>query len=148
MKSEIHPLHHIDKATWSCGKVIEIGPTLSGEMHLDVCSSCHPLYTGKQKTFDSDGRVDKACQRFARRTSSGKYRLKKPRVVWRVSSTDKGGQHLPLCLENSLLPIGGRGSKIGRQSECLRFVVARHSSSRMRQGRIRLERPRSPSCCR
>ena len=71
MKTEIHPQYQTVKATCSCGNVIEIGSMLSGEMYLDVCSSCHPLYTGKQKTLDSGGRVKKFRQRFARRTSSG-----------------------------------------------------------------------------
>jgi large subunit ribosomal protein L31 len=71
MKTEIHPQYQTVKATCSCGNVIEIGSMLSGEMYLDVCSSCHPFYTGKQKTLDSGGRVKKFRQRFARRTSSG-----------------------------------------------------------------------------
>lgn len=71
MKPEIHPEYHILKATCSCGNVMEIGSTLRDDIHLDVCSSCHPFYTGKQKTIDSGGRVEKFRQRFAKRTSSG-----------------------------------------------------------------------------
>jgi large subunit ribosomal protein L31 len=71
MKPEIHPEYHIVKATCSCGNVMEIGSTLRDDIHLDVCSSCHPFYTGKQKTIDSGGRVEKFRQRFAKRTSSG-----------------------------------------------------------------------------
>ena len=50
---------------------MEIRSTLRDDIHLDVCSSCHPFYTGKQKTIDSGGRVEKFRQRFAKRTSSG-----------------------------------------------------------------------------
>ena len=70
MKAEIHPEYHTITATCSCGNAIEIGSTLSENLHLDECSSCHPFYTGKQKTIDSGGRVEKFRQRFAKRTSS------------------------------------------------------------------------------
>ena len=68
---EVHPEYHAIKATCSCGNVMEIGSTLSSDILVDVCSSCHPFYTGKQKTIDSGGRVEKFRQRFAKRTSSG-----------------------------------------------------------------------------
>ena len=71
MKPEVHPEYHIINATCSCGNVMEIGSTLSSDILVDVCSSCHPFYTGKQKTIDSGGRVEKYRQRFAKRTSSG-----------------------------------------------------------------------------
>ena len=71
MKPEVHPEYHIINATCSCGNVMEIGSTLSSAILVDVCSSCHPFYTGKQKTIDSGGRVEKFRQRFAKRTSSG-----------------------------------------------------------------------------
>ncbi len=71
MKTEIHPQYHTVKATCSCGNIIEIGSRLSGDMHLDVYSSRDPLYTGKQKTLDSSGRVKKLRLRFVRRTSYG-----------------------------------------------------------------------------
>ena len=75
MKPEVHPEYHIINATCSCGNVMEIGSTLSSDILVDVCSSCHPFYTGKQKTIDSGGRVEKFRQRFAKRTSSGSERL-------------------------------------------------------------------------
>ncbi|MEC8070742.1 MAG: 50S ribosomal protein L31, partial [Pseudomonadota bacterium] len=59
------------KATCSCGNVVEIGSTLASDIHLDVCSSCHPFYTGKQKTIDSGGRVERFRKRFGTRTSAG-----------------------------------------------------------------------------
>ena len=71
MKAEIHPEYHAINASCSCGNKMEIGSTLADDLHLDVCSSCHPFYTGKQKTIDSGGRVEKFRQRFAKRTSSG-----------------------------------------------------------------------------
>lgn len=68
MKPEIHPEYNTVKATCSCGNVIEVGSTLGEDIHLDVCSSCHPFYTGKQKTIDSGGRVERFRKRFGNRS--------------------------------------------------------------------------------
>jgi large subunit ribosomal protein L31 len=65
MKEGIHPNYVEFTASCSCGNVIETRSTLGKNIHLDVCSACHPFYTGKQKTAESGGRVDKFNQRFA-----------------------------------------------------------------------------------
>ncbi|AKJ96177.1 MULTISPECIES: 50S ribosomal protein L31 [Thioalkalivibrio] len=66
MKADIHPNYHNVKVICSCGTQFETRSTLSGEeMHLDVCSQCHPFYTGKQKIVDTAGQVDKFNRRFA-----------------------------------------------------------------------------------
>ncbi|HIG60503.1 MAG TPA: 50S ribosomal protein L31 [Gammaproteobacteria bacterium] len=70
MKVETHPQYEAIKATCSCGNVIETRSTLCEDIHLDVCSQCHPFYTGKQKMIDSAGRIDRFNKRF-RRGSSG-----------------------------------------------------------------------------
>jgi large subunit ribosomal protein L31 len=69
MKNEIHPKYGEMTATCSCGNVIKTASTMTKDMHLDVCSACHPFYTGKQKTADTGGRVDRFNKRFAGRTS-------------------------------------------------------------------------------
>ncbi|MGX5175318.1 50S ribosomal protein L31 [Aliikangiella sp. IMCC44653] len=68
MKAEIHPTYEPIKASCSCGNVIEVGSTLCKEINLDVCSACHPFYTGKQKMVDTGGRVDKFRKRFGARS--------------------------------------------------------------------------------
>jgi large subunit ribosomal protein L31 len=65
MKEGIHPNYVDLKATCSCGNVVATRSTLGKDIHLDVCSACHPFYTGKQKAAESGGRVDKFNQRFA-----------------------------------------------------------------------------------
>jgi large subunit ribosomal protein L31 len=50
--------------------VIETRSTLSEDIHLEVCSGCHPFYTGKQKILDSGGRVERFRKRFGNRTST------------------------------------------------------------------------------
>lgn len=65
MKSGIHPAYGKLIANCSCGNVIEVGSTTPKTIHLDVCSQCHPFYTGKQKVADTGGRIDKFNKRFA-----------------------------------------------------------------------------------
>ncbi|MFC4700503.1 50S ribosomal protein L31 [Glaciecola siphonariae] len=64
MKEGIHPQYNEIKATCSCGNVMNIRSTLNKDINLDVCSSCHPFYTGKQRNVDTGGRVDKFKKRF------------------------------------------------------------------------------------
>lgn len=66
MKQGIHPKYEVIKATCSCGNVIEVGSTLGRNLNLEVCSKCHPFYTGKQKIMDTAGRVDKFNQKYGR----------------------------------------------------------------------------------
>ncbi|HEY3699168.1 MAG TPA: 50S ribosomal protein L31 [Spongiibacteraceae bacterium] len=67
MKSEIHPNYTVITATCSCGSIFQTRSTLGKDIHLDVCGQCHPFYTGKQKTLDSGGRVDRFRKRFGAR---------------------------------------------------------------------------------
>jgi len=68
MKESIHPDYQEIKATCSCGNEMSLKTTRKSDMHLDVCSQCHPFYTGKQKVVDSGGRIDRFKQRFGNRT--------------------------------------------------------------------------------
>ena len=68
MKANIHPNYKTMTASCSCGNKIEVGSTMGKDINLDVCSACHPFYTGKQKTADTGGRVDKFRKRFATRS--------------------------------------------------------------------------------
>ncbi|MGJ8680364.1 50S ribosomal protein L31 [Paraglaciecola sp.] len=65
MKQDIHPDYQEMSASCSCGNVIKVRSTLKKDINLDVCSSCHPFYTGKQRNVDTGGRVDKFNKRFA-----------------------------------------------------------------------------------
>lgn len=64
MKEGIHPEYNEITANCSCGNVMKINSTLNKDLNLDVCSSCHPFYTGKQKIVDTGGRVDRFKKRF------------------------------------------------------------------------------------
>ncbi len=65
MKADIHPPYHDIKVVCSCGNSFETRSTLGGdELHVEVCSSCHPFYTGQQKIMDTAGQVDKFRRRY------------------------------------------------------------------------------------
>ena len=63
MKEGIHPKYEKTTIKCACGNLIETSSTKSN-LHLDVCSKCHPFFTGKQKIVDAGGRVDRFNKRF------------------------------------------------------------------------------------
>jgi len=67
MKPDIHPSYNATKVTCACGNTFETRSTMDGELHIEICSECHPFFTGKQKLVDTAGRVDRFNKRFARR---------------------------------------------------------------------------------
>lgn len=67
MKAEIHPEYIETNVKCSCGNTFTTRSTLnSGELSVDVCSACHPFYTGQQRVVDTAGRVDKFKRRYGR----------------------------------------------------------------------------------
>lgn len=65
MKADIHPAYEEVNVTCSCGNTFATRSTLGKkELHVDVCSACHPFYTGKQKMLDTAGRVDKFRRKY------------------------------------------------------------------------------------
>ena len=70
MKQGIHPDYHNVNVQCACGNVFETRSTLKGEeLHVEICSACHPFFTGKQKLVDTAGRVDRFNKRYARGTA-------------------------------------------------------------------------------
>ena len=68
-KPEVHPNYTAIKVICSCGNEFTTRSTLGQDLHVEVCSSCHPFYTGKQKIVDSGGRVDKFRKRYSKAAS-------------------------------------------------------------------------------
>lgn len=66
MKADIHPDYSDIKVTCSCGNSFDTKSTLGKELHVEICSACHPFYTGQQKLMDTAGRVDKFRKRYSR----------------------------------------------------------------------------------
>jgi large subunit ribosomal protein L31 len=70
MKAAIHPKYEVVKVTCSCGHQFETRSTMaSKQLNIEVCSNCHPFYTGKQKLVDTGGRVQRFRDRYKSRTS-------------------------------------------------------------------------------
>lgn len=67
MKPDTHPTYNAIKVVCTCGNAFETKSTLGEELHVEVCSECHPFYTGKQKIMDSAGRVGKFQARYNRK---------------------------------------------------------------------------------
>jgi large subunit ribosomal protein L31 len=65
MKTAIHPSYSEIQVTCSCGNTFATRSTVNKPLHVEVCSACHPFYTGKQKIVDTAGRVEKFRQRYA-----------------------------------------------------------------------------------
>jgi large subunit ribosomal protein L31 len=70
MKPDIHPQYGEIKVSCSCGNEFVTASTLGEDLQVEVCSACHPFYTGKQKIVDTGGRVDKFRRRYG--LSAGK----------------------------------------------------------------------------
>ena len=66
MKTEIHPQYHQVQVHCACGETWITGSTKK-ELRVEICSKCHPFFTGKQKLVDSAGRIDRFQQRYAKK---------------------------------------------------------------------------------
>jgi large subunit ribosomal protein L31 len=64
MKPGIHPEYNAIKVNCSCGNTFETRSTLTRDLNIEVCSQCHPFYTGKQRVVDTAGRVEKFRQKY------------------------------------------------------------------------------------
>lgn len=67
MKADIHPAYGEIKVICACGNSFATKSTLGKDLHVEICSECHPFYTGKQKIMDSAGRVGKFQARYNRK---------------------------------------------------------------------------------
>ena len=66
MKEKIHPSYKIVDVTCACGATFKVGTTKNVEsLRVEICSACHPFYTGKQKTVQSGGRVERFNKKFS-----------------------------------------------------------------------------------
>lgn len=80
MKKGIHPAYYPDaKVVCACGNSFTVGSTKE-KIEVEVCSACHPFFTGKEKFVDTAGRVEKFKARAAKRTATGARLVKKKRL--------------------------------------------------------------------
>ena len=67
MKSEIHPDYREITVSCACGNIFKTHATLAHDLSLEICSNCHPFYTGNQRIVDTAGRVDRFQQRYGKK---------------------------------------------------------------------------------
>lgn len=77
MKKEIHPKYQDITFTCACGAKFVAGSTLQKEFKTEICSQCHPFFTGKQKLIDSSGRVDKFLAKMKKAQKIAETKVKK-----------------------------------------------------------------------
>ena len=65
MKAEIHPKYEQTQITCACGNVVEVGSTKK-DIRVEICSKCHPFFTGKQKLVDTAGRIERFRKKYAK----------------------------------------------------------------------------------
>ena len=89
MKKGIHPTYYHDaKVACACGNTFTTGSTKK-ELHVEICSACHPFYTGKQKLVDTAGRVEKFQKRGAlTKTTTKKHASKKDKLAKKQARKD------------------------------------------------------------
>lgn len=64
MKQELHPDYQVTNMSCACGTAFTTRSTQGATVKLDICSNCHPFFTGKQKLIDTEGRVDKFRKKY------------------------------------------------------------------------------------
>ena len=69
MKTEIHPQYHQVQVHCACGETWTTGSTKK-ELRVEICSKCHPFFTGKQKLVDSAGRIDRFTRKYAKKAAA------------------------------------------------------------------------------
>ena len=102
MKEGIHPNYHEVEARCACGATWKTRSTKK-ELHLEICSNCHPFFTGRQKLIDTEGRVERFTKKFGAQTvASRKKRRQRPPASRRSrllrstrQSWQMGHLHLP-----------------------------------------------------
>ncbi len=71
MRADIHPQYHEVDVRCACGATWKTHSTKK-ELHLEICSSCHPFFTGRQKLVDTEGRVERFMKKYGKVTVEGR----------------------------------------------------------------------------
>jgi large subunit ribosomal protein L31 len=103
MKADIHPIYHTDaKVTCVCGNVFTVGSTAES-LQVELCSQCHPFYTGKQKLVDTARRVEKFADKVAAKSTKKDVGGKKAKTAKRAAQKEaKKTQKKPTKLDETV----------------------------------------------
>jgi large subunit ribosomal protein L31 len=78
MKAGIHPAYEEVNVICACGHVFRTRSSHKGDIRVEICSNCHPFFTGRQKLVDTEGRVDRFQKKFQRGKEAAAARKKQP----------------------------------------------------------------------
>ena len=81
MKPGIHPAYNELNVICACGHAFKTRSTHKGDIRVEICSSCHPFFTGRQKLVDTEGRVDRFQKMLVRSANLKAKRAEKPQPV-------------------------------------------------------------------
>jgi len=85
VKEGIHPKYHEVTVRCACGNTFKTRSTKQ-ELHLEICSACHPFFTGRQKLVDTEGRVERFTKRFGAQTTEGHKEAERARKAKKSKS--------------------------------------------------------------
>jgi large subunit ribosomal protein L31 len=77
MKAGIHPVYNEANVICACGNTFKTRTTHKGDIRVEICSSCHPFFTGKQKLLDTEGRVERFTKKYGAQTSESRKKAAK-----------------------------------------------------------------------
>ena len=110
MKEGIHPKYYDVEARCACGATWKTRST-KPELHLEICSNCHPFFTGKQKLIDTEGRVERFTKKFGAQTSESRKNAAKAKKATEDSG-HSGAVQLPLDSSVRSSPAGARRRRV------------------------------------
>jgi large subunit ribosomal protein L31 len=88
VKEGIHPKYQVVEVRCACGNTFKTRST-KPELHLEICSACHPFFTGRQKLIDTEGRVERFTKKFGAQTSEQRKTAAKAVKATKAASTKK-----------------------------------------------------------
>ena len=88
MKPGIHPKYDEVEVRCACGNTFKTRST-KNELHLEICSNCHPFFTGRQKLIDTEGRVERFTKRFGAQSAAGRKEAAKATKAAKAAKTKK-----------------------------------------------------------
>ena len=88
MKAGIHPKYEEVEVRCACGNTFKTRST-KPELHLEICSACHPFFTGRQKLIDTEGRVERFTKKFGAQTSEQRKTAVKAAKATKAATTKK-----------------------------------------------------------
>jgi large subunit ribosomal protein L31 len=95
MKTDIHPEYHKTTIQCACGNVLEVGST-KADIRVEICSKCHPFFTGKQKLVDTAGRIERFRKKI-RKVSTEKRKAQLAAPACKDAAKLKGASVPPSC---------------------------------------------------